>query len=61
MSFVQQPARDSPGLSPSLYVIFVWSNRKIGSSEVALMEHADLVLLKRANNAVGDASVVEQH
>jgi hypothetical protein len=46
---------------PFLYIILVWTSGEVGSSEVALMELADLVLLEHTDDGVSDASVVEQY
>jgi hypothetical protein len=45
--------------SPFLHIIVVWASGEIGSSEIALMEFADLILLECTDNGVGDATVVE--
>jgi hypothetical protein len=47
------------GSSPFLHIIVVWASGEIGSSEIALMEFADLILLECTDNGVGDATVVE--
>jgi hypothetical protein len=46
---------------PRLQIILVWTKRKIGGSEIALVELADLILLECARSGVCDASVVEEN
>jgi hypothetical protein len=53
------PRTDSFCSSPFLHIIFVWASGEIGSSEIALVKLADLFFLERADNSMGDATVVE--